>query len=211
MFCRRVNSGGNSGHRVMTVVLLVAVGASFVPLSIDVVSSRDKCQSQPYPCQNRPCGCASAEQCWRQCCCFTNVEKIAWARKQSVTLPAYVVQAATAELETSVVEAEAEDDNGSPNHEAAEQLECCKSSGSEQQQNRETERPAEERSGQFVNVLDVLKCGGHGFFWNSLPPGLIPDGDIPKLRIEPDRWDRPQSVLPNLIAGDPPEPPPRLS
>lgn len=46
---------------------------------------------------NRPCGCDSAEQCWRSCCCFTNQQKVVWAKKHSVSLPSYVVDAAKKE------------------------------------------------------------------------------------------------------------------
>ena len=34
--------------------------------------------SVPYPCQFRPCGCASSDLCWKgDCCCFTLEEKLA--------------------------------------------------------------------------------------------------------------------------------------
>lgn len=42
---------------------------------------------QPYPCQHHACGCRSAEQCWRSCCCFTDEEKLAWAERNGVTPP----------------------------------------------------------------------------------------------------------------------------
>jgi hypothetical protein len=48
----------------------------------------------PYPCQNRPCGCLSSEQCWQSCCCFTLQERLAWARANGVEPPAFVRQLA---------------------------------------------------------------------------------------------------------------------
>ena len=42
-----------------------------------------------FPCQNCPCGCKSAEQCWAACCCFTPAERFAWAKKKGVTPPSY--------------------------------------------------------------------------------------------------------------------------
>ena len=53
--------------------------------------------SQPFPCMHRRCGCRSAEQCWRGCCCFTNQQKLAWAKANSVVPPEYVVVAAKQE------------------------------------------------------------------------------------------------------------------
>lgn len=67
----------------------------FVP--VPQVTSVEKDRSTPYPCMNRPCGCASADQCWKQCCCFTNQQKVAWAKANNVELPEFVVAAANRE------------------------------------------------------------------------------------------------------------------
>ena len=40
-----------------------------------------------FPCQNRPCGCKNADQCWSSCCCFSDAEKLAWAKANGVKLP----------------------------------------------------------------------------------------------------------------------------
>jgi hypothetical protein len=50
-----------------------------------------------FPCEQCGCGCTDAEVCWRSCCCFTNTEKVAWARKNGVALPAFVLAAAKRE------------------------------------------------------------------------------------------------------------------
>lgn len=47
----------------------------------------------PFPCQSHGCGCRSAEQCWRSCCCYSMEEKLAWARNKGVEPPDYVVEA----------------------------------------------------------------------------------------------------------------------
>ena len=45
----------------------------------------------PYPCQSRPCGCLTSEQCWKgDCCCFTIEEKLAWAEANGVEPPEHV-------------------------------------------------------------------------------------------------------------------------
>jgi len=53
--------------------------------------------SQPFPCMHRRCGCRRAAQCWRGCCCFTNQQKLAWAKAKQVAPPEYVVAAAKQE------------------------------------------------------------------------------------------------------------------
>ena len=49
--------------------------------SSSLVSAQNpKDQSVPFPCQNRPCGCRSADSCLKKCCCFTAAQKVAWAK-----------------------------------------------------------------------------------------------------------------------------------
>jgi len=72
-----------------------------MPVSLRPSDGVEKDLSQPFPCQNRPCGCRSAEQCWKKCCCFTNSQKVAWAKANGVSLPDYVM--AAAEKETATV------------------------------------------------------------------------------------------------------------
>ena len=76
------------------MTILLAVGCCAMWLPVPQLSSPEKDRSEPYPCMDRPCGCASAEQCWKKCCCFTNQQKIAWAERAGVKVPEYVVVAA---------------------------------------------------------------------------------------------------------------------
>lgn len=43
-----------------------------------------KDRSRPFPCMDKPCGCATAEQCLTNCCCNTPAETLAWAKAQAV-------------------------------------------------------------------------------------------------------------------------------
>ncbi len=45
-----------------------------------------------FPCENCPCGCASAAFCWDKCCCHSDEEKLAWAQKEGVTPPDFLVK-----------------------------------------------------------------------------------------------------------------------
>src|SRR5579863_8725115 len=82
-------------RRLLSLLLILAflVGTAGVP----VVTRVDKDRSRPFPCQDNPCGCASADECWRHCCCHTNREKVAWAQEHGVTPPDFVVVAAEQE------------------------------------------------------------------------------------------------------------------
>jgi len=72
--------------------LLVASG---LPLPLGGVSSTAtdgaaakriaaKDRSRPFPCMDKACGCATANQCFTSCCCNTPAETLAWARAHHV-------------------------------------------------------------------------------------------------------------------------------
>jgi hypothetical protein len=79
-------------HRAVVVVtvlgqVLTAIG---VPLRASTSQSSTD-GSLRFPCQERPCGCLTAEQCWAgDCCCFTLEEKVVWAAANGVTPPEHV-------------------------------------------------------------------------------------------------------------------------
>ena len=86
---------------LLSLSVLLGVCAMLLPLPFAPLlqNSPDKDSSEPFPCQHRPCGCRSAEQCWKKCCCFDNNQKIAWARANKVRVPDYVLYAAEKENE----------------------------------------------------------------------------------------------------------------
>lgn len=71
-------------HRLIAAVVAIAALIGSLPLQVSVGPAKDL--SKPFPCQHRACGCRSAEQCARQCCCFTPAQKRAWATQHGVTL-----------------------------------------------------------------------------------------------------------------------------
>jgi len=40
-----------------------------------------------YPCEDCGCGCASAHECWTNCCCHTEHERLVWAIENGVMPP----------------------------------------------------------------------------------------------------------------------------
>lgn len=47
-----------------------------------LLSGKDR--SRPFPCRDKPCGCVSAEQCFKTCCCHTPAQLLAWARRNDL-------------------------------------------------------------------------------------------------------------------------------
>jgi len=66
----------------------VTPGAAAVQQQVEQrLSGKDR--TQPFPCMDKPCGCATAEQCFASCCCHTPAQRLAWARAHRVA-PAVV-------------------------------------------------------------------------------------------------------------------------
>ena len=72
-------------RRLVSALTLAAylVAAAGVPLP----AAARKAVAVPFPCQDHPCGCSTAEQCWQSCCCFSVEERWAWARAHGVEPP----------------------------------------------------------------------------------------------------------------------------
>jgi len=63
-------------------------------VAADGAGGTEKDKSVPFPCQDRPCGCLSADACMRSCCCFSAEERLAWFRSHNITpLPELIAAA----------------------------------------------------------------------------------------------------------------------
>jgi hypothetical protein len=84
------------GRRCISMVLLVAYAttAAGVPVS---VGTRPRNSGELFPCMASSCGCKTADECWRSCCCHTLAERLAWASKRGVRPPAFVLAKARAD------------------------------------------------------------------------------------------------------------------
>jgi hypothetical protein len=146
-------------------LIAVATLAAFLVASVGFpVWSADagKDLSSPFPCMYRQCGCRNAEQCWRGCCCFTNREKLAWAKEHGVNVPDYVVAAAKREAPAK---------SGSCCS-AKKANSCCstKSSCDAKSNRGEAGKRAKTRAGSLtvVSIIEALTCQGHVEQWVAL-------------------------------------------
>jgi hypothetical protein len=92
---RRLRRGAVAAGTLLAVVVC-AVG---VPLPTTV----HKPHAERFPCEDHPCGCVDADACWRHCCCFSDSEKLAWAQREGIAAPTFVVATARREAATASV------------------------------------------------------------------------------------------------------------
>ncbi len=121
-------------HVVLALGLPLPLPAARSPLSA----------SEFFPCMNCSCGCRTAEQCWRHCCCYSMTQKLAWAKAHGVEPPAFVREAAEKEAQLAAASSPQEPKKCCP---------CCKKAAATPQQ--------AAPQGKLVFVK-ALECQGHG-------------------------------------------------
>jgi len=72
---------------VLATLLPLAIG--FMPKSERLVRTADGLVAERFPCEDSPCGCASAARCWTRCCCNTPATRLAWCLREEVIPPAF--------------------------------------------------------------------------------------------------------------------------
>jgi hypothetical protein len=80
------------GYAIVASGLPLPMGASSSAASNSPAAKRlaGKDRSRPFPCMDKPCGCATAEQCFSNCCCNSPAELLAWAKANRID-PAVIV------------------------------------------------------------------------------------------------------------------------
>lgn len=73
------------GYTLVASGLPLPTGAS-VPAGQSPAAKRlaGKDRARPFPCMDKPCGCATADQCFTNCCCNTPFETLTWAKAHAV-------------------------------------------------------------------------------------------------------------------------------
>lgn len=204
--------------RFIRLLVAAAFCAAYLPLPMPLKSHAVKDRSTPFACQDRPCGCSTADQFWKRCCCFNTKQKLEWAKLHSVTPPAYVVATTpkTAEkkdpggccakkesaTDSTGIDLEASPialhDGGAVRCEHGEPVDADSDSTEERKQSK-----------RVLTLMDQ-RCQGQSWGW-IFAPFVVLDQDRPSaLRLEPGDWATPTFV--ERLSGlriEPPEPPPR--
>lgn len=90
MFRGSPNRKPTIARKVVSLLVLgcLLLASTPLPMGFKVVQRSD---STPFPCMDCACGCATPEQCWTACCCFTPAERERWAEQHGVAPPSYAV------------------------------------------------------------------------------------------------------------------------
>ena len=155
------------------LVVLYAMVVSGLPLPIaKEVSS----QWTRFPCESSSCGCSSAAQCWKSCCCSSLEAKIEWARANGVTIPDNVLrQAGSAQSCCAVSEVGKECCTTSrPPHKnrSVDSLACC--GHSTKSLSRSLVNTEDSTSRHSIRLITALGCSGQSDAFPGLIPSLPP-------------------------------------
>ncbi len=158
-------------HRCVTGMLLVVYLATMsgIPLPAGHVVRKS---GEMYPCANCACGCASAEQCWRSCCCHSLAERIAWARQHGVRPPEFAIaEARRARIDLSWL---VRPSKASCARElVASAPKCCQTGHGCCGRQEDHEHGQNKEESNKVIGWKALNCQGHSSNWVAAVPTLI--------------------------------------
>ncbi len=168
---------------LLGLYLLIAAGVP-LPLATKITSLVVR-----YPCENSACGCKSADQCWRSCCCHTLEEKLAWAAEHQIQVPDYVAQYQRRGERccSSVVATESG---------------CCDRSASASRQSSR---------GALVQVVSAADCSGNPWTLPATVPGVRPADPRQGLTVIQQVVFSTADTLVSAEFLPPPTPPPEFS
>jgi hypothetical protein len=145
--------------------LLALVGFLAGTLGVPLPAKRiAKDTSRPFPCQARQCGCMNAAQCWRECCCFTDKQKVVWAKANAVELPQFVLTAAQHETEP---------------------LTCRSACCSKKSPAQPVAASATELTLRFVLAIESRECHGQAEQWLTLGAVVLPPAPAQLTLVQP--------------------------
>lgn len=133
---------------------------------LPVPRSNGKDRSTPFPCMDSHCSCSTAEQCWKQCCCHTHEEKLAWAKRNDQPIPDYVAQVEDRPFgKCDSCEYKSRHDTCCESVNVSCDSSCC-----EHQQVRQVSRAT--RNLKWISMIHALKCQGHDG-WSLLANAVV--------------------------------------
>lgn len=194
---------------ISCAVLLV----SSVGLPLPTIATKDG--SKPFPCLKRACGCQTADDCWKKCCCFTDEEKLAWARENGVTPPDEVVARVAARRNQPI---EITENSGSCCHHAKKS--CCHEAEPESTSNSccHTNKSAKvpdvssSTEVKFVVAMEAAKCSGVHLSWICVKTGMTPPTPVfaPNSTIGLVTWFDILDIESDSLLPEPVAPPPKI-
>ena len=214
--------------RFRTTLRLLLVGlcvvahlATTIGFPVPTVCAPPNSSSRPFPCQDHHCGCHSADQCWRSCCCLSTREKLAWAREHGVTVPDDVLVAATEEAAADEIGlcCEHAEHSRHPQHRvavcrSARNNGSCRARGKQSGCSECSQPTHAAPSGRaWLIGIHAQKCHGLSLFWIATgaiapPPPIV---ELP-ADTDPAAWNATETSIRWRGPSHAPDvPPPRLS
>ena len=135
-----------------------------------------KDRSRPFPCMDKPCGCATAEQCFSNCCCNTAAELLAWAeanRLDPATLMTLHARAAGARPAPATPSC-CSSANEAPTCCAASAAapSCCADAAASPAEQPAGEVPNDAVASPGISLRAMLACGGILAGWSAATTSL---------------------------------------
>ncbi len=207
-------------QRLWVAVSLLAYLAASLGFPLPA-PARHKPGGQPFPCQDHPCGCQSAEQCWTHCCCLTPEQHWEWARRHHVEPPAYATRPDPrgwrtmprrgrdegAGVETTCPDCAREKDTARP---CCGDGDCCRPTPAPAPAPESP--PPDEGGAHWALGLSALRCQGLATLWVGggavLPP---PPRPAWAPGLAPVAWALNTDPTAPRVFTSPPIPPPRPS
>lgn len=177
-------------------LLVMAVG--IVPIPLPPENHRSLPGKERFPCENGTCGCRSADQCWRSCCCKSNVEKLAWARENGVEPPSFVKLAAKKEA-------------AGPVPINSRKSCCCRKDKHRPETPDDTSQAKlHEVNDKYALVLSALACQGNQLVYQAIPVTEIGNAiTLERLEVESQASLFFEMDFYRSVSIQPPTPPPK--
>jgi len=168
-------------------VAMVAYCASAIGVAIPMPVAVPKASGESFPCQHHHCGCHSAEQCRRSCCCFSPEQKLAWARANGVS--EHAILGGDAQVASTKSRGKS----------------CCQKGG------HSASKHSKDDATPWVHLISAAKCQGIATLWITIGVALPPSqGDTcTSIVLLPSETITPMDNAWSSTSFPPPVPPPR--
>jgi hypothetical protein len=214
-------------RRLCASVALLSYLATIIGFPLPSLQGKDR--SQPFPCQDHPCGCRTAEQCWRHCCCFTPDEKWVWAQAHHVEPPSYAEVSPSKGWHTARLRDQTEGEENacrmcsSSTEKRTEgaasgvgEKSCCAARSGVpccdhgQPHRSDTNQPKTKGGLHWVHGISILRCQGLSTLWVSAGAVLAPpSGPAWSAPVNPSGVLSDRDASPVTVPHAPLPPPPR--
>jgi hypothetical protein len=178
-------------RRLTAGVALVSQFVAICGVPFPAVASKNA--GPAYPCQELACGCESAEECWKGCCCLTPEQRWAWARKHNVEPPEYAERPGKLS------------NNASKQAPAKPLPPCCAKNHKEQG------APNATSGLRWAVGLSAKRCQGVESSWigagTAIPPAPVLICSADAIALD---WILQFVDVETVLPAVPPDPPPRL-